>query len=205
MTESGAAALVDAAEELFAVEGIEGASLRGVMRRAGTDPGSVHYHFGGREALAAAVLDRILVPLNDRRLVLLAEREVAGELAAVDLVDALIRPDIEVAAELENRGRGRSRLIGNIYLHPAAFVEQLVEQRFAPVAVRFMPRFAAVLPEVDGELIGWRIRWCVFATTGALLASRQPAFDTHSVDELLDRLVPTLTSAVAAPTKEIPR
>ena len=59
------------AEAEFASAGFQHGSLRKIMREAGVDPGAVHYHFGGREALAAAVLDRILAPLNARRLELL--------------------------------------------------------------------------------------------------------------------------------------
>ena len=54
MTSPKADALLDAAEVEFASAGIETASLCRIMREAGTDPGAVRYHSGGREALAAA-------------------------------------------------------------------------------------------------------------------------------------------------------
>ena len=89
--------LLDAAEAEFATEGIETGSLRRIMREAGADPGAVHYHFGGREALAAAVLERLLVPLNARRLELLAEVVAGGQPPPARLVEALVRPDVEAA------------------------------------------------------------------------------------------------------------
>ncbi|MGF1595653.1 MAG: TetR family transcriptional regulator [Acidimicrobiales bacterium] len=109
-------ALLDAAEAEFATEGFETGSLRKIMRDAGADPGAVHYHFGGREALATAVLDRILAPLNAHRLVtalphvrfdvmawrvrwcvfgtvgaLLADESAAFDRPADDLIDVLVR------------------------------------------------------------------------------------------------------------------
>ena len=85
-------------------------------------PTPAHY-FGGREALAEAVLTRILVPLNTLRLELLERAEASGEPTLTDLVEALVRPDIETAHVLVGRSPGRARLIGAIYLRPADFVE----------------------------------------------------------------------------------
>ena len=196
MTESTLTALLDAAEDRFASDGVAGASLRAVMRQAGADPGSVHYHFKGRQALAEAVLDRILVPLNDRRLALLAE---LGEPAPLrSLVGALIRPDIEAATTLEARGAGRGRLMGAIYLEPASFVTELVQQRFVPVAVAFQPHLATALPEIPAEVIAWRVRWVLFGALGAVLADPDE-LGRHTPDALIDRLVDPLAGALAAP------
>lgn len=198
-----AEALIEAAASRFATEGIERASLRGVMRDAGTDPGAVHYHFGSREALAAAVLDRILAPLNARRLSLLdvAQADAGAEpMPLPRLVEALIRPDIETATELRRRGDGRARLIAEIYLHPAAFVEAAVNRHFSPVAARFQPLLSDAVPAVPAEVLGWRVRWTVFGTIGALLAHPTEPFAT-SADEVVDRLVATLSGALAAPPR----
>ncbi len=107
--------LIEAAEGLFAERGFEAASLRAVMRSAGSDPGSIHYHFRGREGLATAVLRRILVPLNQRRLELLiaAERQGGQTIPLHRLIDAIVRPDIEPARELQQRGSGRAGLLGS--------------------------------------------------------------------------------------------
>ncbi len=203
-----ATALLDAAEEHFAEHGFERASLRAVMRAAGADPGAVHYHFGGRPELAAAVLDRVLAPLNTRRLALLDEAveraeksvgpPVAGAVPLVDLVTALIRPDLELASDLRARGAGRSRLVGAIYLNPAAFVTERVEAHFGPVARRFQPELARTLPELDPAIVAWRIRWILFGTLGAVLADPAEPF-RRSIDDLVARLAPDLAAAIAAP------
>lgn len=196
MTESTPGALLDAAEARFAAEGIGQASLRAVMRDARADPGAVHYHFGGRPELAAALLDRVLVPLNDRRLELLdacVERDVAR------LVDALVRPDVEAAHLLELRGTGRGRLIGRIYLDPTDFVTAQVERRFRPVAMRFLPELTAAAPGVPTDLLAWRIRWCLFGTLGALWADPDEPM-RHDADDLIERLVSTIAPAIAAPS-----
>lgn len=197
MTSPRVDALLDAAEAEFADAGIERGSLRKIMRAAGTDPGAVHYHFGGREALAEAVLFRILVPLNARRRELLDQAEASGEPTLAELVEALLRPDIESAHALHARSRGRARLIGAVYLRPADFVEATVAAHFAPVAEAFRPHLEAALPHMPFPVIAWRVRWCVFGILGALLTHESAPFD-RDPDDLVAELVRTLSAALAA-------
>ena len=65
-------AIVRAAEELFASEGIEGPSLREIARRAGQgNTNAAQYHFGDRDGLLLAVLDRHRGRVEGRREALL--------------------------------------------------------------------------------------------------------------------------------------
>jgi AcrR family transcriptional regulator len=50
--------LLDAAQAVFAEEGLQAASLRAIARRAGCDPSLIYYHFASKEALFAALLQR---------------------------------------------------------------------------------------------------------------------------------------------------
>ena len=190
-------ALLDAAEVEFASAGIQTGSLRKIMRNAGVDPGAVHYHFGSREALAAAVLGRILVPLNVRRLELLSDALSHGPPSPSVLVEALVRPDIEAALMLHAQSPGRSRLIGAIYARPDDFVAATVATHFALVADAFRPHLEAALPHLEFRTIGWRIRWCVFGTLGALLTDESAALQ-RPADDLIGELVRTLSAALAA-------
>ena len=197
MTSQTVDALLDAAEAEFADAGIETGSLRKIMRAAGADPGSVHYHFGGRQALAEAVLGRVLAPLNARRLELLDSASVAGPVTLPQLIEALVRPDIEMAQALHARSSGRARLIAAVYLRPAEFVEAAVAAHFAPVANAFRPHLEAALPGVPFATIAWRVRWCMFGTIGALLADESAPFE-RDPDELITELVTVLGAALSA-------
>ena len=53
-----AAALLDAAEEVFAAYGFRGASVREITRRATANLGAITYHFGSKAALFEAVVLR---------------------------------------------------------------------------------------------------------------------------------------------------
>lgn len=197
MTRSKVDALLAAAEAEFASTGIETGSLRKIMRDAGTDPGAIHYHFGSRKALAAAVLERILVPLNARRLELLDDLTKSGRPTVSRLVEALIRPDVEMAHELHAQSPGRARLIGAIYTRPGEFVAATVATHFAPVADAFRPHLETALADLEFADIAWRVRWCVFGAVGALFADEAAPFE-RPADDLTDELIRTLAAALSA-------
>jgi len=48
--------ILDAAREVFAAEGLEGASLRAIATRAGYTPAALYFHFDSKEAIYAEVL-----------------------------------------------------------------------------------------------------------------------------------------------------
>jgi AcrR family transcriptional regulator len=63
-----AAALIQAARELFALHGYEGASVRAITARAGANLGAITYHFGSKEALYEAVIESAMGPSYERLL-----------------------------------------------------------------------------------------------------------------------------------------
>ena len=56
--------LLDAAERVFAEQGVANASVRDITGAAGANVASINYYFGSREALLAAVIHRRQEPLN---------------------------------------------------------------------------------------------------------------------------------------------
>ena len=50
--------LLTTAERLFAERGVDAASLRAVMGAAGTNVAAVHYHFGSKDGLVRALIER---------------------------------------------------------------------------------------------------------------------------------------------------
>ena len=90
------AALLDAAQELFSSEGIDGTSMRAIQRIAGLAPGTIQYHFASREDLLKALIAREEAGLNRQ----VAERATAllGSGRAIDgmaIVEVLATPYVE--------------------------------------------------------------------------------------------------------------
>ncbi|GAC56961.1 putative TetR family transcriptional regulator [Gordonia hirsuta DSM 44140 = NBRC 16056] len=79
--------LLDAAEELLSRSGYDEVSVRGICAHAQANPAAVHYHFGSKEQLVAALLESRLAPMwTDRLDRVRADPSVAG------LVDATLAP-----------------------------------------------------------------------------------------------------------------
>lgn len=56
-------AILDAARDLFAERGFDGASIRGIATRAGVDPALIRHFFGDKDGLFAAIVsDRAAIP-----------------------------------------------------------------------------------------------------------------------------------------------
>ena len=57
-------ALLDAATDLFAAHGHNGVAMRDIAARARVNYGLMHRHFGSKQALLRAVLDRLVTRVN---------------------------------------------------------------------------------------------------------------------------------------------
>ena len=82
--------LLDTALRLFAAQGTAGVSMREIRLAAKQrNAGALHYHFGSKDGVLRALLERELPPLIARRRVLLAEAVAAPDLRAVAAIFVL--------------------------------------------------------------------------------------------------------------------
>src|SRR5579863_9921905 len=59
--------LLDSAERLFAERGLDGVSVRDITEAAGANTAAIHYHFGSKRDLIAAILQRRAKEHGSRR------------------------------------------------------------------------------------------------------------------------------------------
>ena len=87
--------ILDTAEKLFAMYGFEATSIRNIVNDAGLSVALVNYHFGSKEELIVAVLNRIILPLEKERLIRLEalKKQHGTELPHLEeIMDAFICP-----------------------------------------------------------------------------------------------------------------
>ncbi len=204
--------ILDAGEKLFGQRGFAGTSLREITREAEVNLAAVHYHFGSKEALLKAVLDRIVGPTNRERLEQLEEAEnLAGEDAPTveAILEAFIAPDLRLIRDLGERGLVVSRFLGRATSEPSELVQELIREQFGTLGQRFLDALSHALPDVSREHLFERLLWVVAILT-SILADTGPAasrLDPDETEALVSRLIAFAAAgmrAPAAPTKETP-
>ena len=142
--------LLDAAEQLFAERGFEGASMRAVTQAAGSAVSAANYHFGTKEALLAAVIRRRLEPMNRQRIEAIDRVEAGGPAALDDLFEAYFRPSFERLAQARAEGSGSfpRQVAALLYSDPPESVQTLKSEVFGAVTARFNEALSRSLPGV---------------------------------------------------------
>src|SRR5207302_1646729 len=114
--------ILDAAEQLFGANGVDGTSLREITKDANVNLAAVNYHFQSKEALLRAVVARRIGPINERRLALLEEAEKAATPHPPDLAtifNALVVPVLQ----LHGSARNFVPIMGRMYTEPGTLIE----------------------------------------------------------------------------------
>ncbi|MFB4303894.1 TetR/AcrR family transcriptional regulator [Actinomadura sp. NTSP31] len=150
--------LLDAAEQLFLEKGADQVSVRAVNAEAGLNPGAVHYHFGSREGLITALLERELLPLWADRLEAIADQSGTDgpskpQARVGELVAAVVQPFEELAKT--EKGRMLCHLLARFAL-PGWRLPN-VSPWFSSVPFEVM--LARAMPELPGREVAerWRL------------------------------------------------
>ena len=204
-TESTRVDILDAAEQLFSLQGFAATSVRDITTAAGVNVAAVNYHFGGKEELLRGVTDRVVEPLNERRFMLLdALLNVSEAPTVAQLVEAFVRPDIEALQRLSSRAPHAARYLGRIYSDQTPWIREMTRAQFIEVGRRFVPLFAAALPELSISELEWRIEQMVAAVVHTFATWPEGGMSDQEASSLIHRLTGMFAAALRAPpTKEV--
>ena len=121
--------LLDAALHCFAAEGIKTASLKSIARQAGVTPALVHYYFGSKDQLVAAVVEERLMAVA---------AELQGVLATSEgKADVLIRGFVA----------GLHAIVARHPWLPTIWVREILTEGGA-LRELLLPRVAPMIPQV---------------------------------------------------------
>jgi AcrR family transcriptional regulator len=202
------ARIVAAAERLFARRGIDAVSLAEINKAAGQkNRSAIQYHFGNKQGVVHAILDKHTPGIERRRHAMLDEIEASGELDPRALVDALVRP---VANKLDDRDGGVAFIHVNAQLigHPSFPLLSLHAERVNRGADRLQRLFARAFPQLPEPL--WTPRWILLigllfhgiADHSRLVETGSVPVSAASRDLFIDDLIDCIAAVLAAPVSE---
>ena len=200
--------ILDAAEELFMLQGFGGTSMRLLTAKAGVNLAAVNYHFGSKDALIEAVFRRRLDPMNVARIAALEALEAGGTPDADAIIRAFVGPSLRMMEDAKGGSRNFIRLLGRTYTEPAKAVRLLIGQMYAPTMERYKAALERALPQMPRDELVWRMHF-MFGTlaytlaatdTVQLIAGCKPE-DRHDARLLEERLTAFLAAGLHAPLK----
>jgi AcrR family transcriptional regulator len=130
-----------------------------ITDRAGANLAAVGYHFGSKTGLLAAVVRRVVEPINDAQSAAL-DRLLARnpEPAVGDLVEAFAGPFFDEMPADDEVGARTSRLIVRILGDPAEEMRTWTGPAEAAISDRYLAAFQRALPGLAPEELFFRVR-----------------------------------------------
>ncbi len=203
--------LINTAERLFALHGLDGVSLDRIRREAGEKNASaLQYHFGGKAALLRAVFETRLSVIDQRRLEILNDSDpLDRERALRGCAEALVLP---FAEHLSAPGAEHYyvRFVAQIYGDPGTDWSELLSGGRNEGVFQVGRRLAELLPEIPRRVVRARLELVVgliihgLADREKAIAAnaRRPALPTPAfVGLLVDICVGALTAPHSGATQ----
>ena len=169
--------IVSAALAVFAAQGIDGVSVRAINRAAGVAPAAVHYHFGSKEALLDAVVDRhgstVIRDVVTRIEALLRSDE---RPTPRQLIDALSRPYEDLLEREPVEGRAWLSVVAQLSLAR----DGRIDRSTAHVTALLQQLAMRIFPGADAELVRRAVRLAAITLIQMLVYSRDPIQGTDA-------------------------
>lgn len=191
--------LLDCAERLFADHGIEGISLRSINAEAGLSAAALHYHFGTKQALVAALLERQMPGLMERRGALLAQLgdRVGAPATTREVLAALLEPQVLLLREGGEPGARYMRFIHRLQADGDLDFD-FVLSRWPGGIDRLVPLLSAANPDLPRPVVEQRLAFAIEAILPSLV--KAPKAVGGALDRYVAALLDFLTGAFEAPT-----
>jgi AcrR family transcriptional regulator len=168
--------ILDAAERLFADQGVAATSLRQVVGEAGVNLAAVHYHFGSKDEMLDALVTRKAGPVNDRRLALLDAYIAAAHGGAVT-VEKILWAFLSPMADVAGKNPQFVRVMGRIVAE--GLLEKIIEKNFHDVLVRFTEALRLAVPELPEDEFRCRIQFMIGVIAHTMHTSGRRGFEAH--------------------------
>lgn len=201
--------ILDTAEQLFARDGYQVTSLRALTEQAQVNLAAVNYHFGSKEGLLQAVIERRLLPLDEIRRqkinqILAAAADNGRQPEVRDLLQAFIGPTLEFCNS-DAGARDFISLIGRSFSEPDDTVRNFFIRQVQPTFRLLAEGLQLALPHIPPAVLATRLLFTLGSMSQmmasrfrpAQLASIFPAFLNE--EQMVAELISFVNAGLEAP------
>lgn len=200
--------LLDVSARLFAESGFDSVSLRLITENAEANLAAVNYHFGSKEELITAVVEKLVGPVNQRRLALLRKINLDISGACESIVEAFIDPVIQAASRGDEEDQRYCKLMSRCIASRDERVTSLVLRQFPEVLAKFVDALRSVCPWISSDEAHMRIMFMAGAMAHSLFHHDKLVIiskgrcEIASLDGLRDELVQFISAGMSAGTSK---
>ena len=200
--------LLDVSARLFAESGFDSVSLRLITENAEANLAAVNYHFGSKEELITAVVEKLVGPVNQRRLALLRKINLDISGACESIVEAFIDPVIQAASRGDEEDQRYCKLMSRCIASRDERVTSLVLRQFPEVLAKFVDALRSVCPWISSDEAHMRIMFMAGAMAHSLfhhdklVIISEGRCEIASLDGLRDELVQFISAGMSAGTSK---
>jgi AcrR family transcriptional regulator len=198
--------ILDVAEKLFAEVGIHATSIRQIVKEAGVNVASLHYHFGSKEAVIHQIITRRLQPINELKVKRLDQLEVEANGKPLEL-EALLRAFIEPHIQMQKVAAAKVKILMKLMVQiedDAHRLEVMQDPVFTNTFKRFISALQSVLPQLSISELMWRFKFMIFSMHAIMVQHPIPSDsgfkdDKENIDEVLNHVITFLKAGFLAP------
>lgn len=196
--------ILDCAEQMFARNGYSNTSMRALATAAGVNLASANYHFGSKDKLLEAIIERRLLPLNQiRQERINAVLEQAQQQQASPLANDILKAFFEPTLEFRNSSLGARAfvsLVSRSLSEPDHAVRSCFLQFVKPNFQQLFEALQIALPHLPPDILKARLQLSVGTMSYALSMNVSEKLTTNemSVTDINQPLIQQLQIYILA-------
>lgn len=140
---------MNAAERLFAERGIDAVSLRTINTEAGYSVAALHYHFGTRDGLVKALLQRAQPAMFQQRAAMVSALEAQAHPQVEAIAEALVLPLMAGMLENFSASVAQLRFLVRLSFDRSPYLAKTLDDSVA----LFRPLLRRALPHLDARTL----------------------------------------------------
>ncbi len=204
-------AIISSASRHFAEAGFDGASLRAILRDANVNAAAGHYHFGSKEAVYRATIERYLVPLMEERRQVFEGLDLSSDNKQTNLrllIRAYVTPHLRLCENPE--AHPYLSIIARFGTEQRPLVQSIYQDIIHPVRKLYLQALCDIIQTLDLDTTRRLFGWVASIMGNSPFELNYESMSGHSampddVDALIDRVVAMSSGGILAVAESFER